>query len=267
MAGDTGSITLTVIVSAVTSGIVSLATFIVGVRLAKDNGDRATLRGIYQRLFGHFQALQKAIDDGQPKGWSSFPLKDGYYRPAFRQMQDEGESNMLPPKISAERDALEDDALSKGARYRCWVREGYIPQLQGLVSDRTLGKTSSITGRTYRELAATELGLMSPAEVERYTAELVKDNWGIGLDLATEQGKTNRVYIYAESLQNGTLSLFLNDAAALASADAEGAALIAEVHALAARIATLLGRLRSRIRDPHPLFESVLRALRDLRPA
>lgn len=123
----TGSITATVAVSALTSAIVSLTTFVIGVRLSKDQGDRPVLRALYQRLFEHFSELRAAIQDGQPKAWSSFPHKNNEFVPPFRAMQQSGEVNLLPPGLAQECERAEREALSAGSLLKRWLQESYVP--------------------------------------------------------------------------------------------------------------------------------------------
>ncbi|MCP3732576.1 hypothetical protein M9978_19310 [Sphingomonas sp. MG17] len=257
-------LTLTVIVSAVTSGLISILTFIIGVRMAKDQGDRAAVRQIYQRLFEHFRGIDAAIGDGKPKSWADFPLKGNQYTPPCKQMHSDGEANLLPPALMAQCETLETDALTAGGRYRHWVRETYIPALKALVAERTGGKGGSITGKAYRELSAFELGLMSGEDVLGLSTELEAENLGVGLQVAVERGRHEMLYLYPEHLDGANVGTLLEAARALASADPQGQALSDGLRALRPRLAVLLGRLKARIRDPHPLHESILRAFRDV---
>lgn len=256
------TITVTIIVSAVTSGIVSIGTFVVGVRMAKDQGDRAALRQIYQRLFEHFRAIDDAIGDQKPKGWNDFPLKGDRYVPVFGQMQVDGEANLMPPLLIEQCEKLEIDALTAGGRYRQWVRETYIPALKALMSERA-ASSSAITMRSYRQLSAHELGLMSVEEIHNLAADLETRMLGVGVQVAVERGKHDVLHIYPDHLTNGNIRELLIDAAALVSADAKGRELAKAVHALRPRLATHLAKLKVRIRDPHPLYESILRSFRD----
>jgi hypothetical protein len=259
-----GTTTLTVIVSVITSGIISIATFIIGVRMAKDQGDRGALRQIYQRLFEHFLVLRDAIQEGQPKAWPDFPRKGNQYVPLFRQMQSDGEANMLPTRLMAECEAMETDALTAGGRYRQWVQNKYIPRLRALVAERTLERTGSITGRTYRELSASNLGLMALDERIRLAHQLESNELGLGLQLATERAKHDVQHVYADTLKNGTIAQLLEEIASVRSSDQDGSQLVARVHALSPRLESMLLRLRARIRDPHPLYESIVRSFRDV---
>ncbi|MGI8611533.1 MAG: hypothetical protein ACR2KH_04580 [Sphingomicrobium sp.] len=263
MSGVFATTTLTVIVSAITSGIISIATFVIGVRMAKDQGDRGALRQVYQRLFEHFRLLRDAIRDGQPKAWPDFPRKGDRYVPLFRQMQGDGEANMLPDNLIAECEAIETAALIAGGRYRQWVRDKYIPRLRALISERALEKTGSITGRTYRELSAAELGLMTSEERKRHADELERNELGLGIQVATDRGKHDVLYVYPDTLQSATIAQLLEEISLLRSEDPDGSQLVADVQALLPRLESMLAGLRKRIRDPHPLYESILHSFRD----
>ena len=257
-------ITLTVIVSAVTSGLISILTFIIGVRMAKDQGDRVALRQIYQQLFEHFRGIDEDIGEGKPKSWVDFPLEGNQYTPPCKQMHADGEANLLPPTLMKQCEELEADTLTAGGRYRHWVRETYIPELKAIVTERTNGKIHSITGKSFRELSAFRLGLMSADAARDLGADLEARNLGLGLQIAVEPGKHEMLYICPEHLDGASIGTLLQAAHARAAANPYGLELADSLRALRPRLAVLLARLRARIRDPHPLYESVLRSFRDV---
>src|SRR5689334_3936767 len=107
----------TVLVSAITSALVSMLTFVVSVRVSKDQGDRAPLRAVYQRLFEHFRELREAIRSGRPKTWGDYPLKGNHYVPPFSAMQISGEANLLPPQLALRCDTVERETLISGSKH------------------------------------------------------------------------------------------------------------------------------------------------------
>ncbi|MGB3319603.1 MAG: hypothetical protein WA978_09785 [Sphingopyxis granuli] len=266
MAVEYGSFSATLVVSAVTSAVVSIATFIIGVRMAKDQGDRAVARDIYQRLFSHFEDLKRSIDDGAPKSWEAFPLVDNKFMPVFRKMQRTGECHLLPPKILADCEAIETALLAAGLSYRKWIVATYGPALSRLATDLTGGRTESIFGRPSVDLSAGRLALLEARDQDAIVARLQERDQGIQLAIPTEQPLHQRSSVYPEHLEFQSLALFLKRATELRSADPEGSKLVAEIRMLDVRLISLLARLRRRIRDPHPLHESIIHAMADLRP-
>ncbi|SRR5258707_39997 len=109
-----GTITSTVVVSALTSAAVSVITFVIGVRVSKDQGDRPMLRTIYETLFQHFRGLREAIRKGQPRLWRDFPLEGDRYTPPFAKMNLTGEASLIPDALARRCDKTEREALIAG---------------------------------------------------------------------------------------------------------------------------------------------------------
>lgn len=264
MSTQPDTITLTVVVSTVTSAVISLATFMVGVRLAKDQGDRAVLREIYQRLFEHFRSLRDSIEARDPKTWQDFALRHERSMPPFRKMTESGEANLLPDVLKRECENLEVEALRAGSVYKHWVDQTYGPELQTIVSTHTLGRASSITGRTYRQISVCELPLMSLGNIAELVEALEKNNHGLGIEFSTERGRTNMKHLYADKIENVTIADILTQARNLAHETDIGRKATQDVQGAFPQLEAILKKLTARIRDPHPLRESIVRALQDI---
>lgn len=57
----------TVIVSLLTSLIVSLVTFILGLKSGKNQSDREKVQGLYKKLYSHFNEIAIGIVEGNQK--------------------------------------------------------------------------------------------------------------------------------------------------------------------------------------------------------
>ena len=259
----TGSITATVAVSALTSAIVSLIAFVVGVRLSKDQGDRPLLRALYQRLFEHFKEMREAIEQGQPKSWSSFPPKNNEYVPPFRAMQQSGEVNLLPDELARECEKVEREALSAGSRLKQWLQETYIPDIRGYLTVLVPAGKKAIERRTYRELRASRLGSFSEDDLETFIHEIEAGGLGIAFEFATERGRTEPWFLFPEYVPEGNWASTLKEAWRRGHTSAEAATLHADLNKAAADLDALILALKARIRDPHPLLESVRRSMAD----
>lgn len=255
--GMVGSITATVVISAITSAVVSVVTFVVGVRISKDQGDRAALRAIYQRLFEHFHNLREAISDGRPKAWPDFPLRDNEFVSPFRAMQLSGEANLLPPALAARCECVENDAVMAGGRVRKWISETYIPQLANLINTLAPASKKSILQRTYRDVRAIQLSLMSDAELQELAEAIRTDRLGVGLELSMERGHSNRLYVYPEYIAGGDSAAFITQLWRVAQDDEAAKELREDLATAASALDQLIGVLSARIRDPHPLSESI----------
>lgn len=259
----TGSITATVAISALTSAIVSLLAFVISVRLSKDQGDRPVLRALYQRLFEHFSEMLEAVEDGLPKAWSSFPHKNNEFVPPFRAMQQSGEADLLPPGLARECEKVERDALSAGSRLERWLRETYIPNIRGYLTILVPAGRKAIERRAYRQLRASQLSSFNEDSLETFIEEIEREQMGIGFEFATERGRTEMWFLFPEYAPEGNWASFLKEAWRRGQAGAEAAKLHTDLKIAAADLDRLIVALKGRIRDPHPLMESVRRSLSD----
>ena len=62
----------TVVTSILTSAIVSLFTFVLGLKSGKNQADRAFLQGLYKQLYAHFVELEAGIKENRPKKWEDY---------------------------------------------------------------------------------------------------------------------------------------------------------------------------------------------------
>jgi hypothetical protein len=259
----TGSIPATVAVSAITSAIVSVVTFVIGVRLSKDQGDRPVLRALYQRLYEHFSEMRRAIEDGQPKAWSSFPQKNNEFLPPFRAMQQSGEANLLPPELGQECEKVEREALAAGSRLKRWLEETYIPDIRGYLTVLVPAGKKAIERRTYRPLRASQLSSFNEEGFQGFVVEIERQQLGDGVEFATERERTDTWFLFSEYVPEGNWASVLKEAWRRGQDSAEAAQLHTDLKVAAADLDRLIAALKARIRDPHPLMESVRRSLSD----
>lgn len=62
----------TVLISLGTSLIVSLITFILGLRSGKNQADRQKMQELYKKLYSHFSELKKSIEEDRCRTWESY---------------------------------------------------------------------------------------------------------------------------------------------------------------------------------------------------
>ena len=258
----------TVLVSAAITVVTGVVAFVFATRIAKDQSDRETMRAIYRRLHAHFGALGSAIYSHWPQSWNDFPLKAGHYEPPVRAMKSDGEIALLPENFAKRLEILEERVLKAGVVYRNWVQEAYLPAAQQLVRNRTIDRTAAISRRSHSPLHLAHLPMLSAQELLEQCNLIERD--GLGLDLATlsERGDTFHIYVYPELIvDGGTIRQLLVDLGNLARTDTQGEAAVAALEREERAIAAELKILARRVRDPHPIWHSVVDALQDLRPS
>lgn len=104
-----------VLISLLTSVIVSLMTFVLGLKAGKNQTDRVKLQELYKRLFSYFSELESGINEYRPKQWTDFKkIENGSrtrYYPDVREMERTGDLLFLNKNISKHALALELDCL------------------------------------------------------------------------------------------------------------------------------------------------------------
>ena len=107
----------TVLLSLATSLIVSLVTFILGLKSGKNQTDRAKLQNMYRDLYSHFSDLKDCLNRNQPRTWQSYKkVEQGFYRteyfPPVKELKRTGNILFLKKKIADEALSLEMQTMN-----------------------------------------------------------------------------------------------------------------------------------------------------------
>lgn len=106
----------TVIISVLTSIVVSLFTFILGLKSGKNQADRAFLQNLYKQLYAHFSELATGLEEKRPKRWEDYKsLTKGNitrYYPDVREMERTGDILYLKNRIFKRASQLEMECLN-----------------------------------------------------------------------------------------------------------------------------------------------------------
>lgn len=109
----------TVLISLGTSLVVSLVTFILGLRSGKNQADRQKLQELYKKLYSHFAELKKSIEEERCRTWESYDhIEKGdqtIYIPPVRKLEMSGDLIFLKKRIAENASALEMQVLSFGS--------------------------------------------------------------------------------------------------------------------------------------------------------
>lgn len=109
----------TVLLSIGTSLVVSLVTFILGLRSGKNQADRQKLQELYKLLYSHFADLKKSIEEDRCRTWESYDhINKGnriIYTPPVRKLESSGDLLFLKKGIAEQALALETKILSFGS--------------------------------------------------------------------------------------------------------------------------------------------------------
>lgn len=125
----------TVLLSLATSLIVSLVTFVLGLKSGKNQVDRAKLQNIYRDLYSHFTDLKDGLNRNRPKTWTDYKkIARGYsteYYPPVKELKRSGDILFLKRKIADEALTLEMQIMNYSSEL-----SQHIPEIhEAIISD------------------------------------------------------------------------------------------------------------------------------------
>lgn len=140
----------TVLLSLATSLIVSLVTFILGLKSGKNQTDRAKLQNLYKNLYSHFSDLKESLQRNRPKSWESYKkvergLYSVEYYPLVKELKRSGDILFLKKKIADEALDLEMQVMNYS-----YDLKRHIPEIHtALISDMGM-YTAGYTFKKYQ---------------------------------------------------------------------------------------------------------------------
>lgn len=140
----------TVLLSLATSLIVSLVTFILGLKSGKNQADRAKLQVIYRDLYSHFSDLKDGLSHNRPRTWTDYKkIKRGFYitefYPPVKELKRSGDILFLKKKIADEALELELQTMNYSSELSRHISEVHT----AIISDLGIYK-EGYTFKTYQ---------------------------------------------------------------------------------------------------------------------
>lgn len=130
-----------VLISLCTSLLVSLFTFILGLKSGKNQADRAMIQKTYREIFSQLDELKRFIHDNRPKRWTHYEkiqldLSSYRYIPPIAKLERAGQLLHIKPSIAKQAVELEQELVSYGADLFDSIKNIH----NVLISDRNLYK-------------------------------------------------------------------------------------------------------------------------------
>lgn len=249
--------------SAAVSLVVSIFVFVIGVRIGKERMDRKAMREKYQELFQHFKSLLDSIEGKKLKVWRDYPLVGDSYSPPVRAYLNDGTLNLFPSSISKRMLDLETDTLVASSRISYEAFSKIAPRLEAEVAAALQSEAPQQGTKKIRELSALKLALMNDKEFEDLKIFLNSEpEVYLSLNTSEERGKIRTRYIRSDNLNEMNLSQLLDHLRKVASEEKEED--YASLEGLQKRLNEMQKLLAKRIRDPHPIRETIGSTLSDL---
>jgi len=257
-------ISLPMLVSAVTSAVVSLGSFLVGSRFAKERSDRAALRQLYQELRQDLVEFREAIERGRPKRWEEYPANHNRYMPPIATLEHTGRLALIPESLGKRLLDLEKRALSAEWPYRKWLSETIVPTITSRFRDAVRSPWSSISGEPYSGLSIGMLGLHGVEDVEKMIDRIQSKKLGWGIDIAIEKSRQQMLFAYEDTMTNGTMADLIRSVVSVVDSDTDGRVLRSKLRAIERELAGEIKKLTARVNEPQPFWETIGRAFAEL---
>jgi hypothetical protein len=249
--------------SAAVSLVVSIFVFIIGVRIGKERTDRRVMRERYQDLFQHFKALSDSIEAKKLKIWRDYPLIGQSYSPTVQAYLNDGTLNLFPSSLGKKMLDLETDTLVASSKIVHEVFTKIAPAVEGAVVSALSKEAPSQGTKRIREVSTLQLALMDKSEFKDLKTALEADRETyLSVNTSEERGKVRTKYVRSDNLKDGDLTAFIEHLESVVAAEKreDYSALIG----VEKRLTDMLAVLGKRIRDPHPLRETVGSTLSDM---
>lgn len=127
----------TVLLSLATSLVVSLITFILGLKSGKNQTDRAKLQSIYRDLYSHFSDLRDSLEQNRPKTWEHYKkvergLYSTEYYPPVKELKRSGDILFLKKKLADQALNLEMQIMNYSYDLKCKIPEIHAALISNL---------------------------------------------------------------------------------------------------------------------------------------
>lgn len=263
----------TYIASIITSLVVALVTFVLGVKSGKNQTDRQKLQELYKSLLVHFQDLKERLDSC-PRRWEQYEEHSAgwniTYLPPVRKMERDGNSIYIRPRLFKETLELERDTLKFGFD----VEQFYTEVFDAIESDKSLFNvpTETSMGERTRKIKANDGKLYNTGRIMRLY-ECLSPGFSVSVRSALRSNGYLELHDDSNPYQ---FELIINPGAykdsetlarklgALVAECQSHDRLIAERDALKSRIDTLLKKLARRAKEPVPFWETFSGAFIDV---
>lgn len=118
----------TIILSFITSLIVSLITFTLGLKSGKNQTDRTKLQNLYRDLYSHFSDLRNSLERNRPKSWEQYKkVQKGMYSeeyfPPVKELKRSGDILFLDKKLATQSLELEKQLMNYSHKLKCTIPE------------------------------------------------------------------------------------------------------------------------------------------------
>jgi hypothetical protein len=258
----------TILTSLVVSLIVSLVTFTMGLRAGKNQADRPKLKDIYRKLSVHFVDLQEGLIKGSLKQWEDYPEHNYQHYPIVAEMVMDGSLIDLSPDLATTLDKLEKEMLRFGYEYRETSKEMSIFTLEYLkqyVSEPTEESKFVIKYGISKSSVGIELGHLF---IDQWRKDMIswfeKDkHLGINLGKISKDGCEKEVYVYPDALSI-SMGDFISKLSLIMQEQSAVNELLNTRKLLLSQADDIIKILKKRTVDPHPFWQTVLMAFRDI---
>jgi|GEM_PF-6833154 len=259
----------TILVSIITSLIVSVIVFILGLRAGKNQTDRPKLKEIYRRLSVHFQDLLYHIQLGKPKRREHFQRKRIFYAETpVIEIREKGLDIDLSQRVVKNIDQLENECITFGYSYLNALQKVLdlaISRLRDHSISPPNEKKQSIKSGQPGTFFEVNFGILLVHEELLRICTRLNEDQNLGIRLQISRKNTDFSFcVNANSLKDVNISEFLLAIHQTSINLPDVVEVLAEKKRLVTSLQTKIKRLNQRTRDPHSFWETLIGAFGDL---
>lgn len=265
----------TVFVSILTSLLVSLITFTLGMKSGKNQADRQRLKELYKNITVHFQNLKKGLESHTPKTWRSFSDKTGNSDPLVKRMIKNGDIIEINGKISKRAEETEKQALALGWRFYDIYKDLHAISIETIKKHATIHheptgnnyctkKSESKIGRPYWQCG---FGILLDKKLIDEKISYLNNSPNNGFNFEhTENGRIlYSVTIYPDDLTDISIKDLLYEINSTSIEKIENASsLLKQKEEICKDINKIIKKSMRRARDPHTFIETIGGAFLDI---
>lgn len=268
----------TVLISILSSLLVSLTTFILGLRAGKNQIDRPKLKELYRNLSVHFREIEDKLRINMPKQWLNYEFKhtltSGYYSPLVVRMRKDGTLLEIKPKLAKSLAKCEIDCLNYGGKHQRFlekVRELAIDILKEYAINPLTGQEYDIktkefvNGKPYKTTSNYFGVFFDKEKINELCNKLNSDpELALRFEIIREGNKFYSLTIHEGALKDISLCDYVELVYNRVSVLNEIYDILNERNILLKRTDKFNRKIENRVREPHTFIETITMAFTDI---
>ena len=190
-------------------------------------------------------------------------MKGNKFIPPVKELELDGTINALPEALAKTLAEVEQTTLFNNWQWKKMIEDNVAPEIQAALGDRITGDGKLLIGKPHREIRLSSLMLLDAKQLAELCKGLDTGDIGVGIEFTLVGNRTEMLYVYPETLKEGSLSDLIKELKELSLSSEDVKGLVGICATKLAEIDSLMASVGKMIKDPHPFWSSVRQAVRD----